>query len=279
MPTTRARAILLTMAGTAAGFSGIAGTAAAQDGGITLAPHRAVYEMELESAEASSGVTSVSGRLVFEVLGSACEGYTVNMRFVSQIDSEESSTTSDLQSATFEEGDGSAYRFVSRSFFNESLSETTDGMATRGESGIVVDLDQPEDTEFTLEGDVLFPTQHVRHVLEAAAAGETIVAADVYDGSDSGRKVYATTSVIGNPHPLGEHAGPGEEVLAEIESWPITIAYFDTSEGDGETPSYEFTYDIYANGVSSRVVLNYGGFTIGGGLSSIEFVEPEPCEG
>lgn len=253
--------------------------AVAQPAPITLAPHRAVYEMALERAEASSGITGIDGRLVFEMLGSSCDGYTVNMRFVSRIQNAENTTTSDLRSATFEEADGSAYRFVSRSYFNENLTEVTDGTATRADDEVVIDLDQPEEARFAVDEGVMFPTQHVRHVLAGAAAGETIVAADVYDGSDSGRKVYETTAVIAEPH-AGDEAVPeaGGDVLGELDSWPITIAYFDSSEGPAETPSYEFTYDIFSNGVSSRIVLDYGEFAIGGDLSSIEFVEPEPCE-
>ena len=51
-------------------------------GSVKLAPHRAIYEMKLGDARSGSGVTDLSGRMVFEISGSACEGYTQNMRFV-----------------------------------------------------------------------------------------------------------------------------------------------------------------------------------------------------
>ena len=52
---------------------------------ILLAPHRAVYEMTLVTTRGGTGVTAVSGRIVYELTGSVCEGYTQNMRFVTQM--------------------------------------------------------------------------------------------------------------------------------------------------------------------------------------------------
>ncbi len=41
-----------------------------------FAPHRAVYELSLADSTAGSGVSGVSGRMVYELSGSACDGYT-----------------------------------------------------------------------------------------------------------------------------------------------------------------------------------------------------------
>ena len=40
----------------------------------------------LDKASDRSGITGISGRMVYEFNGSACEGYTVKFRFVTQID-------------------------------------------------------------------------------------------------------------------------------------------------------------------------------------------------
>ncbi len=259
----------------AAGAAGLPSAAMAFD----LLPHRAVYEIGLERSEGASGITNVDGRLVFEILGSACEGYSVNMRFVSQIDGEETATTSDLQSATFEDGDGSLFRFVSRSLFNDMLAEEIDGVATRTDDGIEVVLTKPEEHEFPLNSEILFPTEHIVRIIEAAERGKSFFAAQVFNGTDGGEKVLDATAVIGNKEAANpDLSGPGANVLRDLERWPVTIAYFDPSEDDGETPSYEFSYDLYSNGVSSRVTLDYGRFAISGALSSVEFLDATPCE-
>lgn len=260
-----------------AGGAASAAAAQPQAPAFELTPHRAVYDMTLDDAESASGVTGVEGRLVFEVLGSRCDGYTVNMRFVSQVQSEESITVTDLRSSTFESGDGSEYRFVSRSKFDDRAADETDGSASRDGDEVSVDLDKPEDATFSIDGEVMFPTEHLREVIGSARQGERFVTARVYDGSDTGRKVYETTTVIGDPR-SEEPSGPGADRLAELESWPITIAYFDTTDGTEETPSYEFSYDIFENGVSTRIGLDYGEFSLSGELAAIDFMEASPCE-
>jgi hypothetical protein len=40
---------------------------------ILMAPHRAVYEMSLATARGGTGVTAVTGRMVYELTGSVCE--------------------------------------------------------------------------------------------------------------------------------------------------------------------------------------------------------------
>ena len=53
-----------------------------------LLPHRAVYDLALDSASDRSGITGIDGRMVYEFAGSPCEGYTVTFRFVTRIDTD-----------------------------------------------------------------------------------------------------------------------------------------------------------------------------------------------
>lgn len=45
-----------------------------------LQPHRAVYDISLNKANERSGITGISGRMVYEFDGSQCDGYTVKFR-------------------------------------------------------------------------------------------------------------------------------------------------------------------------------------------------------
>ena len=58
-----------------------AGASAAGDE-VRMAPHRAVYDLELASSEARAGLSGASGRMVLEVTGSECEGWSVEFRIV-----------------------------------------------------------------------------------------------------------------------------------------------------------------------------------------------------
>ena len=80
------------------------GGSAAPDG-IVLAPHRAIYELTLATTRGGTGVSSVLGRMAYDLTGSACEGYTQNMRFVTRMTNQSGNTVvTDLRSSTWEDG-------------------------------------------------------------------------------------------------------------------------------------------------------------------------------
>ena len=70
----------------AIGLSSSAVQALAPSGAAILVPHRAVYEMTLDTSRPASGISGVKGRMVFEFAGSGCDGYTMNMRLVTRVE-------------------------------------------------------------------------------------------------------------------------------------------------------------------------------------------------
>src|SRR4249920_2766575 len=91
---------------------------------IALAPHRAIYEMTLATTRGGSGVTAVTGRMVYELTGSTCEGYTQNMRFVTQmVNQSGTAVLTDLRSSSWEEGKGKRFRFNSSQYRDEKATD------------------------------------------------------------------------------------------------------------------------------------------------------------
>ena len=68
-----------------------------------LIAHRAVYDLELKDASDRSGISGMVGRMVYEFEGSDCAGFTTNFRFVTKIDTGDSTRVSDQQTTTFED--------------------------------------------------------------------------------------------------------------------------------------------------------------------------------
>lgn len=266
-------------------WAGSARALAAKDG-VWLAPHRAVYDMALDSSKAAEGVASVRGRMVFEFAGSTCDGYTLNIRLVTQITNQTGdSTVTDLRSSTWEHGAGKQFRFNSTQYRDDKLTETASGNAAKEESrkGVVVDLTKPKAQKLHYQGAILFPTQHSREVLAAAKKGRRLVQAKIFDGSEKGERLYTTTTFIGRQHLPGLRKKKlahieNDEALSTLVSWPVTISYFD-GESDGEaTPAYEMSFELFANGVSRDIVIDYGDFAIRGELRSLEFFKPSDCK-
>lgn len=250
---------------------------------LKLAPHRAVYDMTLDGISSGGGLSGIRGRMVFDFAGSSCEGYTLNMRMVTQVtDRSGRSTLTDLRSSTWEDGKGEMFRFNSRRFLNQKLNETTRGNAAQvGAGRLEVKLNAPKADKLNLNGKFLFPTQHSLAILEAAEKGRSMVQANVYDGSERGKKAYATTAFIGKQRAPGPEKGlkPVENgaVLGKLKSWPVTISYFDKAKDGDPVPSYQLTFQLYANGVSRKLRIDYGDFAVRGSLSSLEFFEETKC--
>ena len=73
----------------------------AQDKAPLLVPHRAVYDLSLGESRGNSQVVGVRGRILYDFAGNACDGYSLQFRQVSELDSGEGkTTTSDLRSTT-----------------------------------------------------------------------------------------------------------------------------------------------------------------------------------
>ncbi len=79
----------------------------------------------------------------------------------------------------------------------ENLVDTVDGHAEHDATKTAVDLDKPEQKNLNLDSGVVFPTEHMVRAIEAARAGKTILNFPVYDGSETGDKVFNTLTVIG----------------------------------------------------------------------------------
>jgi EipB-like len=252
-----------------------------------LAPHRAVYDITLDRSRGGSGVSDMAGRMVYELTGSECEGYTQSMRFITRMTNQEGVVSlTDMRSSSTEDAKAKSFRFSSSQYKDSKLSESTTGDAARaGPSGEVkVELTKPAKKAMELKPNVFFPIQHSIALLDVAAKGETVFQADLYDGSEKGEKVYATTAYIGRSRPAGfnqelPQAINGER-LNELKSWPVSISYFEPgSRNTDAVPSYELAFLYFENGVSRRLYIDYGEFAIRGSLKEIAFLEPGKCDG
>src|SRR5262245_29511120 len=255
----------------------------AQTQAIDLVPHRAVYELSLGKLRGKASVQNARGRILYDFSGNACEGYTLDFRQVAELDNGEGKITlSDLRSNTWEDGTARSYRFSSQNHLNQRLLDAVDGKAERSTGAVAVTLTKPEQRKVNLDAAIVFPTEHVRRIIQAARDGQTILEFPIYDGSETGEKVYNSLTVIGREIGPGERdlgdAASGNKVLAGLRRWPVTVSYFERDKPASEqTPVYAISFDLYENGVSRTLVLDYNDFSISGVLKNIELKDSKPC--
>ncbi len=165
---------------------------------IELVPHRAVYELKLGKVRGKASVQTARGRILYDFSGSACEGYALQFRQVAELDNGEGKISlSDLRSTTWEDGAAQELplHVAELSQPEAARHRRRQGRAERRRRR--GDADQAERAKLDLEAAIVFPTEHVRRIIEAAREGKTILEFPVYDGSETGEKVYNTLTVIG----------------------------------------------------------------------------------
>src|SRR5215207_1920840 len=269
---------LAALVATALAATGFAASAAP----TSLAPHRVVYDLSLAKATGTRGVENARGRIAFDFLGDNCEGYALTYRQVTVLESGEvGSKTSDMRTATFETGDGRSFRFRTDSEIEGAAAKKLDGDAERRrEGGLAVRLKQPKPERFTFGDDPLFPSDHMKRLIAAARAGETTFSIKVFDGSDDGHKVYDTLAVIGRRLEPGQgenlEAAARQDGLLRLRRWPITLSYFAPGEGE-RTPIYTMAFELYDNGVSRALRLDYGEFVLRGDLQTLQLHPETAC--
>jgi len=269
----------------------VAGTAAAvspppaQAAGVVLTPHRAIYDLRLLRTRGKKDIEAVRGRILYDFSGSACAGYALNFRQVSELNSGENKTAlSDLRANTWEEASAKRFKFSSENHLDDKTIDKVDGEAKRDTDQVEVKLAQPKDKTFALEQAMVFPTEHMRRIIEAAQEGKTILELPVYDGSENGEKVYSTMTLIGREIAPNEKvptdAAAGQAALASLKRWPVTISYFDRTDKKREeqTPVYSISFELYEKGISRALALDYEEFVIAGEMSQLEIKDPPPCK-
>lgn len=268
---------LLRLACLAFFFSPVLASGAGIAAPVPLIQHRAVYDLKLSDASDSSGITGISGRMVYEIRGSACEGYTVRFRYVTQSDTREASQITDQQTTTFEDAEGKSFSFATKSYTDQNLDKELRGNATREPQGVKIQIDKPETKSFELQP-TQFPTQHLVDLINRARTGETFYETSIFDGSEDADKAMTTTVVVGKPTNTSS-SDPELKALSKLGAekfWPVDIAYFDeTSKGGEDTPDYRISFKLYENGLTRDLEMDYGDFVIRGQLVDLALFEPD----
>ncbi|HZD91029.1 MAG TPA: cell envelope integrity EipB family protein [Pseudolabrys sp.] len=255
---------------------------------VVLAPHRAIYDLRLVKSRGTRAIDAVAGRILYDFSGNACEGYTLDFRQVSDMESEAGrSVVSDMRSVTWEDSKARSFRFNTTNRLNDDRTTRVDGQAERDDNAVQVRLSKPTRHRFDVSPGTVFPTEHMRRIIEAARQGKTMLSFPVYDGSDTGLKVYNTLTIIGKEIPPGaappNDAAADVPAMAKLARWPVTISYFEQESAakqqtHEQTPTYVISFELYENGISRALLLQYSDFTLAGKMTALTLKTPKPCQ-
>ena len=265
-------------------LAGVFLTLASQAMASVVVPHRAIYDLQLLRTTQGANVGAVSGRMAYEVSGSECDGWTVSFRLVNRFDyTEGTSRLFDTQSSSWETGDGKEMNYSEKEYVDskqESEKRLAVARADKNSAG-EVRITLPTEKKLTISAETVFPMRHQLRLMDAAAKGETRDVSLVYDGSDEEKSVRAITT-IGKKINAGEGKKDKDNAqaapLLSLPSWPVTIGYYSLDESNAVTPLYQINFDMYENGVSTGLVMDYGNFALSGKLAHLELLKAETCQ-
>jgi hypothetical protein len=253
--------------------------------GVRLQPHLAIYDLVLKRSVDRLGLTGVNGRLAIEVSGSECQHWTVNFRMVSQFQNEdESQRLLDTRSLTEEAGNGKSLDVEQQNYVDGSLdSESKITAAKKPDGSVQGTILKPQEQPFQLTAGTVFPVGHLQRLIETAERGEKRDKSIVFDGTE-GTKVYTAITLLGGEREKGSQRtalqAPVGAELKKVKAWPATISYYDLAKGDNNdgTPSFEILVEMFENGVSGDMVIDYGDYALNAKLAELKLKPYGACK-
>jgi hypothetical protein len=263
------------------GCIGVVGTGPAMAQGarqakVDIAPHRAVYVLELGRTRQGGNVHRARGALVME-WAKSCSGWTVKQRLKLDLtDGEGNTVETDSNFSSFEALDGLSYRFTTRNTRGGQVTEDLQGSArieAPGGKG-TADFTQPKGTRYDLPKGTLFPTRHMMDLIAAARRGERVAYRTIFDGA-------SLDGPLGVNAVMGQHRAKAtgnwaREPLTNRPSWYMRLAFFPLKESKAE-PDYELGLRVFDNAVADDFELDYGSFTIRAKMEKIDALERPKC--
>nr|WP_321984460.1 cell envelope integrity EipB family protein [uncultured Lichenicoccus sp.] len=239
----------------------------------TLAAHSATYELSLDHVE-GGGIVAATGHMTYQVTDT-CGGWATQQQLRLQTvtrDGGPSTLVSDY--ATLESKDGHHLTFDMRQRANGATTEQVRGEANMPEAGLgSIGYTLPHRATVELPPGTLFPMAHTLAILQAAESGRRTLAPLLFDGTgpDGAQDTYVV--ITGWQPPPTSSDRPQ---LAALGAAQVHVAFFSRAPGT-ISPDYEAAMRYFSNGVSDRVMMDFGSFTMKATMHDFVLAKPAHC--
>ncbi len=242
-------------------------------GSVTLAAHKATYDLQLSSTH-GGGTVAASGSMSFQVTD-ACTGWAAQQLLHLQLVTREGQSSDMLSRyATLESKDGRHLTFDMQERDNGSVTQQVRGEASLDATGAgTIHFTLPAASTMSLPRGTLFPMAHTAAIIAAAEAGRTSIDPVLFDGTSADGPTDSYVTI------LGWTAAPSQSDYPALQgqaSGRVHVAFFARKTGTA-TPDYEAGMRYFANGVSDRLDMDFGDFSMHGTLRSFVPGKPGRC--
>ena len=254
---------------------------------LGFAPHKALYEVKLQSARSGSQIVNIAGHMYYEWEYDS-NAWNSRHRFnvlYEYADNPAMRITSDF--SNFEAFDGSTLDYSAIRKQNGTQYEEIRGHAKSfpDKEGEAL-YNQPTGLSQQLPDGTMFPMAHTLKTVEAIKAGKKFFNATIFDGSDDEGPVEIN-AFIGKPierPAILQKTSTNRALdtdLLQSAAQRVQLAFFPLSKGEQEA-DYEMDMTLHHNSVISDMLIDYGEFSVSQKLIAVEPVDPsksmETCQ-
>ena len=246
---------------------------------IDLASYRAVYDLQPVRIEQGGKVQPIDGELAYEVAGSQCAGWTVSTQLKNRMaQAEQGLQTNDNKSRSFETDDGLSMTVSQQESVDGRLSDDSEIKIGKAEASAESkgNISGSKTSSFSLKPEVIYPTEHQRRLLAAAAKGLTRDVSTVYDGSDN-EKTFRIITFISKRHEPAAQPRDDLSSLTSLASWSFQLGYYPAADEQADTPEFQTTFNMIENGITTEMLFDYVASAMTAKILELEMSPAEHC--
>lgn len=242
---------------------------------VSLASHHVVYDLALARAPGGDTVAA-SGTLDLEIR-TTCDAWATTQTIeLDTVDRDGTRSDTRTSYATFERRDGRALTFTVGQVNADRSRSLVSGIATRDRSGdgATVRFSNPPALTLRLPPGTLFPMAHTAAILDAAQSGVRSLSPLLFDGTgtDGAEYTHATILDWGAAQPPVPNPS-----LAGMPAGRISIQFYPL-DGHDALPQFGTVSRYFADGISDRLDMEFGGFTLAGTVRRLSLLPgPTGC--
>jgi hypothetical protein len=240
-----------------------------------LLAHRATYVIGIAPDSKQADLGGIDGMMALD-LKDTCDGWAVNLKARIIMTGEDGEAhTIEISQVTWEAKDGSSFRFLMKNEDGGVQQFRGEARVEKSTGAVTVISDLPAKAEAKLPDHTLFPMAHNRLLLEKAAASESVVSAELFDGTSTTQAIQVSALI-----------GPGERdwkglkrqipELAGLSSYPIGLAFYFGDDPDA-TPDAEQFERLYENGVAGEIGFKLHGVDLRAVLDQFQVQKDPGC--
>ncbi len=237
-----------------------------------IASHKAKYIISLEK-NFGDDVSDASGEMLINVYDTG-DGLVFEQNSSLTIyngDGEGEQIVTNL--ATWQNYEGTRYRFTSRTVRNGEEEELIKGEALKDDTShqTRIKYAKPNESEIVTSFDTVFPLHHLINALKEAKLGKAAVSNVVFDGSSETHEAVSVDTILGAPK-KSDLKIKSDKDISTSSVWPMRLAVY-APGSNGPEPDYEMVQNVFDSGVIKDMTLDYGSFQVKATLSEIDFYE------